>query len=206
VHARGQVAHVDLERNWDERKLFKALTVHLPADLSCRAVARVSDVWHAVHEVRDKTYSYTVDVGADIDPFHAARFAWRPPFALELSALQHAAKAVAARRDWSAFRRRNDHRDDTTCEVKSCTWRRSGRFLVCSITASGFIYRLARSLVGGMVLRARGACGEDDWLRSLSGEIGESSRQQAPACGLSLERIVYKKRPHWMIPANLGEA
>lgn len=199
VHARGQVAHVDCERAWDERKLAKSLTAQLPPDLSCLGAARVADDWHAVHAVREKTYSYTIDVGAAIDPFHA-RFAWRVPYTLDPQALQRAAKSVAAKRDWSAFKRRGDYRDDTTCAVKRCAWRKKGRFLVCSITATGFIYRLARSLVGGMALLGRDACSERDWQRALAGEHNETARQQAPALGLCLESIRYTRQPKWIAP------
>lgn len=202
VHAQGQVAHVDLRRDWLPLHLVTALGAHLPADLVCRGVARVDDGWHAVHDVRAKTYRYTVDTGICADPFLAARFAWRPPYArgLDLAALRAAAIPVRGSRDWTAFRRRGEHRADTRCRIIRASWRRQDRSLVCSLTATGFIYRLARSLVGGMVAVAQGGCEFGDWTRALAGEATPAARQQAPAQGLCLHHVRYPAEPAWVTP------
>src|ERR1043165_1964786 len=48
VHARGQVAHVDLDRDWDTRILRNAINAHLrPHPISVLAVEAVSDDFHA---------------------------------------------------------------------------------------------------------------------------------------------------------------
>lgn len=200
VHARGQVAHVDLRRAWSPRDLANALTRHLPPDLACPGVAAVADDWHATHDVRTKTYRYQIDIGDAGDPFDAARFAWRPPRRPALAALRAAAAAVPGERDWRAFRRRGDHRDDTVCRVLRCGWTARGRYLTCSLSATGFIYRLARSLVGGMVGVAVGAVTREDWLAALAGDVSEASRQQAPALGLCLHRVAYPCEPGWVGP------
>src|SRR6185295_14008941 len=144
VHARGQLAHADLHRDWDPRRLAAGLGRHLPPDLSCLAAARVDDAWHAVHGVRRKTYRYQLDVRSVADPF-LARTAWRVPSGLDPAALSAAAAEVPGQRDWSAFVRRGEHRAGTTCRVLSCRWRRRGDVLACDNGADGFIYRLARS-------------------------------------------------------------
>ena len=41
VHARGQVARLDLQRSWEPEALLRALARQLPADLSCMGVAPV---------------------------------------------------------------------------------------------------------------------------------------------------------------------
>lgn len=200
VHALGQLAHVDLRRSWDPARLALALNRHLPADIAVQAAAAVEDGWHAVHGVRRKTYRYRIDVGEVPDPF-AARTAWRLS-GLDAQRLAAAAALVPGRRDWAAFVRRGDHRSETLCRVLSCRWRQTGTIASCDIAADGFIYRLARSLVGGMALVGRGGADLADWRRALEGGDAESARQQAPARGLHLLRVVHRAPPRWLRPSG----
>lgn len=192
VHARGQLAHVDLRRDWQPGQLAAALARHLPPDLSCLGAALVPATWHAVHGVRRKTYRYLIDPGAD--PF-LARTAWRVPRTLDAGLLARASALVPGRRDWAAFVRRGEYRADTSSRVLTCRWRREGAALACDLAADGFIYRLARSLVGGMVAVGRGSIPLAEWSAALTGTPCGAARQQAPAHGLHLLRVVHRQAP-----------
>lgn len=196
VHARGQLAHVDLRRSWEPRRLLALLDRQLPADLAVRAAAAVPDTWHAVHGVRRKTYRYRLDVDAVRDPFLAG-LAWRPPWPLDPQRLAAAAALLPGRRDWAAFVRRGDHREDTVRTITACRWRRCAGGLACDLAAEAFVHHLARSLVGGMLLVGRGAATLDDWRAALAGTVNACSRQCVPARGLCLLRIVHRQPPAW---------
>ncbi len=198
VHAVGQLAHIDLRRSWQPGRLAAAFNRQLPPGIVVRSAAVVDDAWHAVHGVRRKTYRYAIDGGAAADPF-LARTAWRLP-GLDPLRLAAAAALVPGRRDWTAFVRRGDHREATRCRVINCRWRQRGDVLLCDLTADGFIYRLARSLVGGMVQVSRGTADLSGWRAVLAGEAGGSAKQQAPACGLTLLRVVHRAPPRWSTP------
>jgi tRNA pseudouridine38-40 synthase len=200
VHACGQLAHVDLRRSWQPGRLAAALGRHLPPDVSCLAAAAVAPDWHAVHGVRRKTYRYRIDDGPAPDPF-LARTAWRVPGHLDRELLTAAALPVPGKRDWAAFVRRGDHREDTVRRLRSCRWQHRDGALACDITADGFILHLARSLVGGMVAVARGAVGASDWEAALAGTPTEAARQMAPAHGLCLWKIVHGAPPSWIPPS-----
>ncbi|MCX8040717.1 MAG: tRNA pseudouridine(38-40) synthase TruA [Planctomycetota bacterium] len=195
VHAHGQLAHLDLARDWEPARLRQALNRQLPPDIAVRAAARVADDWHAVHGVRRKTYRYVVDGGAERDPFHADRAWWVP--GLQPALLQAAAALVPGRRDWRAFVRRGERRAASVCTVYRCCWRQRGRWWIASLCADAFLYRLARALVGGMVQVGRGAIALDEWRAALAGARVGAARQQAPAQGLHLWRIVHRDPPAW---------
>jgi tRNA pseudouridine38-40 synthase len=196
VHARGQVARVALARAWAPAELARALARHLPDDLACGAVAAVADAWDPL-ENAGKTYSYRIDNGAVADPF-ARRTAWRPPFRLDPTALAAAAAAIPGRRDWRAFARRGETRQDAVRTVTACAWAAAGATLVCTVSGDGFTYRLVRSLVGAMVAVAQGGCHPEELARALAGEVTGAAAQQAPARGLCLERIAYVPEPDWI--------
>ena len=197
VHARGQVAHVDCTRAWATDELARALARHLPPDVVCRGVAAVTDEWHAVHDASGKTYRYRLDVGVEAEPFLAPRISWRPPFAVGLTALQDAAAAVVGEQDLSAFARRGEHRDDLRTHLAAVNWYLRGRYLICRVRGSRFGYRLVRSLVGGMVATATGTVSTAQWRAAIDGTVTPAARQQAPACGLCLERVHYATPPRW---------
>lgn len=196
VHARGQAAHVDVERPWTPTALLRALASQLPGDCSCIAVAAVDDAWHAVHHATGKTYSYTIDNGEIANPF-TARTAWRPPFRLSLETLTHLSALIPGERDWSAFARRGDFRSDHHRRISAMTWHAHHESLICTVAGTGFTYRLVRSLVGAVVATAHGTCTSDDLTRALHGEPTAAARQQAPAHGLCLEQVEYAQTVDW---------
>ncbi len=201
VHALGQLAHLDLRRTWEPARLLTALNRQLPPTIVVRAAAAVAADWHAVHGVRRKTYRYAIDGGALRDPFRV-RTAWRVP-GLDAGLLAEAAAAVPGRRDWAAFVRRGEHRSSTVCRVTGCRWRGRDGLLTCDLTADAFIYRLVRSLVGGMALVARGGS-LAAWRAVLHGAAGDLARQQAPAHGLTLLRVLHREPPSWQPAQDRG--
>ncbi|HXZ16654.1 MAG TPA: tRNA pseudouridine synthase A, partial [Roseiarcus sp.] len=61
VHAAGQVAHVDLDRDWAPFRLGEGLNAHLvPNSVAVLAVERVADDFDARHSARARHYLYRV--------------------------------------------------------------------------------------------------------------------------------------------------
>ncbi|MDA3963591.1 MAG: tRNA pseudouridine synthase A [Planctomycetota bacterium] len=197
VHARGQVAHVDLARQWEPATLREALDHHLSSDCSCVAAARVSDTWQARDSVA-KTYRYRLDIGSPRSPF-LARTSWRPPQALQHEDLYHAAELLLGQHDMRAFARRGDHRDNHLVTLTEVAWQLAAPELACTITGDRFTYRLVRSLVGAMVATACGACDLDQLRQALDGTPTDACRHQAPPRGLCLERVHYAHEPNWTL-------
>ena len=192
VHARGQVAHADLQRAWNPGDLQRILNRQLPDDLTCTAIAPVADDFHATQSSTGKTYRYLCDPQGD--PWRA-RFAWRLPFAVDLAALQSLSTETAASTTAAGFARRGEFRDDLTIRLSAVRWYHHRGLLVCRITGDRFTYRLVRSLVGGMLAVARGAARPADWTATLAGEVTPAGREQAPAHGLHLARVHYPVDP-----------
>ena len=76
-------------------------------------------------------------------------------------------------------------------------WYAADRYWICQVRGTRFTYRLVRSLIGAMVAVAHGTASGEHWRRALAGENTPAAQQQAPACGLSLERVHYPMQPRW---------
>jgi tRNA pseudouridine38-40 synthase len=191
------VAHLDLGRSWAADDLLRALARQLPGDVACTGVATVAADWHACHHTAGKSYSYRIDNGLLADPFRT-RFAWRPPFRLDLAALQAASATIPGRRDWRGFSRRGEYREDLVRTIAAMTWTGDADTLRCTVSGDGFTYHLVRSLIGTAVAVANGTCSAADLERTLAGEDTPAGHQQAPAHGLWLERVLYAEEPAWV--------
>jgi len=184
VHARGNLGHVVLPRAVGSDELLRILDRHLPADLRCTQVLPVQ----APPAPGTKTYAYRIDRTPHGDP-HRARTHWRVVGELDVDLLHRLTAACVGTHDFEAFRRTGETRQDlrrTLLQVGLAEGRDS---LELTFQGVGFPYRLVRSLVGGMVLVARGSASPDALRQALDGVPGPVSRQSAPAHGLWLEWV-----------------
>lgn len=190
VHARGQVFHFDAEWRHGPSKLAAAIRSRLPPQIQVVSVAPAPSDFHARFAATGKIYSYLLFLG-DPDPF-TRPYCWAVWKPLDWAAMERAAQALRGRHDFRAFSAWNRvNREDTVRELRRLDWRRRGRRVRFHLEADGFLYKMARSLVGALV-----AVGEG---KLTPGQIGELLRarsrvaavQTAPAQGLCLERVLY---------------
>src|SRR6185436_9232205 len=83
VHAEGQVANVQLEREFTPEKLRNAINGNLDPDVRVLFVDVVPDDFHARYSAIGKTYCYRVVRGSVMSPFWR-RYALHEPRELEL--------------------------------------------------------------------------------------------------------------------------
>ena len=87
VHALGQVAHVDMARDWDPFRLSEALNYHLKPDpVAVTACARVAHDWHARFSAIERRYLYRIVVRR-APLVHDAGQAWRVMQPLDVEAM-----------------------------------------------------------------------------------------------------------------------
>ena len=112
VHALGQVAHVDLAKDWPTDTVRDALTARLrPHPVAVLAAEKVPDTFDARFSARQRHYLYRiVDRRSDL-ALERGR-AWRRPRRLDEAAMAAAAQVLVGRHDFTTFR----HVD---CQAKS---------------------------------------------------------------------------------------
>lgn len=196
VHARGQLALLELDQDRGPCQLHRLLEQQLPEDCACPAIAVLPEKWQLNQAISGKTYRYRITRSRQ--PFKR-RFTWRPPFhqRLDSALLSELASSIPGHRDWRGFSRRGESRDDLCRSIDSVHWQEVDEELHCLIRGSGFVYRLARSLIGAQLACAAGICSREDLQRALAGEANPAGRQQAPARGLCLEAVHLKEPLPW---------
>ena len=191
VHALGQVAHVDLEREWEPFRLSEGLNalVH-PHPVAVLGVERVSPDFDARHSATARHYLYRV-VNRRAPLTFARRSAWRVKPRLDAEAMHAAARALIGRHDFSTFR-------DSQCQANSpirtldrLDVRREGDEVLFEASARSFLHRQVRSMVGSLVEVGTGRWNADEFKAAFKAADRSRCGQVAPACGLYLVRVDY---------------
>ena len=191
VHALGQVAHFDTASGIAVSSLVRGLNSLLPEDIVVRRAVEARGGFHARYDAMRKTYVYQLH-NHTVPSLFGARYAWHVPQRLDVPAMQAAAQSLVGRHDFSAFRGalRGDARAPVRC-LHRLSLRHQAPRLVFVLSADGFLYRMARSIVGTLVAVGRGAIAAEavgDMLRARQRRLAGPT---APAHGLFLAHVSY---------------
>lgn len=195
VHARGQVAHVDVADEFaariTPRRLNGVLAKRDSSDAVVHAVREVPLAFDARFGALKRRYEYRLrDLSTSRDPL-TSRFTADVPKLLDLESMQQASDELLGLQDFTTFCKA---REGATAvrELLRFDWRRAedGAFVV-AIEADAFCHSMVRALVGSVVAVGSARISRDD-LVSLRDARERSSRFTVmPAHGLSLEEIAY---------------
>ncbi len=191
VHARGQVAHVDLSREWDADTVRDALNAHLrPHPIAVLAAERAAEDFDARRSAIRRHYLYrivnrrpdlTLDVGR----------AWRVPRPLDEAAMHAAAQRLVGRHDFTTFRSSECQAKSPIKTLDALTVAREGEEVTISASARSFLHNQVRSMVGSLVFVGEGKWNADDLSRALEARNRAACGPVAPPEGLYLMRVDY---------------
>ena len=196
VHASGQVASVELRREFSPGKLCAAINGNIAPDVRVIAADAVEENFHARFSARGKTYRYRIFNARYASPF-LLRYAHTDARPLDVGRMGACALLFLGEHDWTAFSAAQADvqtrvRNLTQLEVRE-SWSDEGRGRLIEITASadGFLRYMVRSIAGTLLEVGRGQMDAAQVVRAL--ESGERSLAgaTAPAKGLTLLEVHY---------------
>jgi tRNA pseudouridine38-40 synthase len=191
VHALGQVAHLDLAKDFRADKLRDGLNAHLrPNPVGVLAAEIVGEDFEARFSAKKRHYVYRIvnrraDLALDLGR------AWRVPKKLDVAAMHEAAQRLVGKHDFTTFRA-------VECQAKSpvrtldvLDVRKSGDEIRVSATARSFLHNQVRSMVGSLVWVGEGRWSADDLANALAARNRAACGVVAPPEGLYLVRVDY---------------
>ncbi|MBX6327215.1 MAG: tRNA pseudouridine(38-40) synthase TruA [Pseudolabrys sp.] len=191
VHARGQVAHVDLSREWDADTVRDALNAHLrPHPIAVLAAERAAENFDARRSAVRRHYLYRIvnrrpDLTLDIGR------AWRVPRPLDAAAMHAAAQRLVGRHDFTTFRSSDCQAKSPIKTLDALVVAREGDVVTILASARSFLHNQVRSMVGSLVLIGEGKWNADDLSRALEARNRAACGPVAPPEGLYLMRVDY---------------
>lgn len=198
VHARGQVAHVDVPAGRRETATWLAATnANLPAEIRLLEVKRVRggrDGFHARYSATGKRYEYRIWNWNWLHPLEIGR-AWHVPQPIDVAAMQKAAKALLGRHDFANFAaNRGEVEPDTARTLSMVNIRRSGSLITLRFEGDGFLYKMVRLLTGTLARIGQGKAPPALIKELLEKKGAQKAQFAAPAEGLCLVKVFYGQR------------
>ncbi len=191
VHARGQVAHIDLGKEWDTDTVRDALNAHLrPHPVAVLAAERVGADFNARTSARQRHYLYRM-VNRRADLALARGRAWRVPRPLDVEAMQAAAQHLIGRHDFTTFRAAECQAKSPVKTLDTLDIARADETVNVTTSARSFLHHQVRSIVGSLVLVGDGKWQPEDLKRALEARDRTACGPVAPPDGLYLMRVDY---------------
>ncbi len=197
VHALGMVAHVEIpcaQFKMPVAKLALALNAHLPEDIRVQSARRCAAEFHARFHASGKQYRYFLWNHPSMNPLLRQQ-AWQVPRKLDLATMRSASRLFPGTHDFKSFAAtRNYETDSTVRTLRRCDIKRSGSLLTFIIEGDGFLYKMCRGIVGTLVQVGQGKIAAADIKRILETRDRRVAGMTAPAHGLVLWRVFYRKK------------
>ena len=189
VHARGQVAHVDLD-GVDPDVLARRLRRILPDDISLLGAAQAPPGFDARFSALERRYVYRLADRPGVDPLTRGYVVmWAR--ALDVDGMNTAAEQLLGEHDFAAFcRKRAGATTIRTLHELSAT-RSAGGLIETTVRADAFCHSMVRALIGALVAVGDGRH-QPAWAGDiLAAGVRDPRVKVMPPHGLVLEEVVY---------------
>lgn len=188
VHAKGQVAHVDVPEGLDMDKLIIGVNGLTNDDVHIVSAEKVSDNFHARFDAQSREYVYTL--AKSPSPL-LSRYSWTLPKACNFSLMQECAALLNGEFDFSGFSKFNEENYTSLCTILVSEFEEMEYVIFYRIRANRFLRNMVRRLIGTMIQVALGKLSVADFERLLKEPGSDTKTYTAPAKGLVLEKVLY---------------
>jgi len=198
VHALGQVVSFRTDRPIDPRALARALNALTPPDIAVREVEIVPEDFDPQRWASSRTYLYRIWNARTRSVFWR-RYAWHVAPPLDVSAMAEASRALLGEHDFARFQVAGSPVASSVRRVLRSEVSAAPPLIEYTIEATGFLRRMVRRIVGGLVEVGLGARSVREFRDLLAG-YPDAPRLTAPAHGLCLVSVRYPERAPQGLP------
>lgn len=191
VHALGQVAHIDLVKDWETDTIRDGLNAHLrPHPVAILSAQKVPEDFDARFSAIKRHYLYRI-LNRRADLALERNRLWRVARPLDENKMQEAAQHLLGHHDFTTFR-------STECQAKSpmktldvLKVTRDGQEIRIEVSARSFLHNQVRSIAGSLEQVGEGRWMPADMKRALEACDRSACGPVAPPDGLYLVRVDY---------------
>lgn len=193
VHAAGQVAHVDLARDWPPFRLRNALNAHLAMageSVSVLEARSVDDRFDARFSAVKRHYLYRIISRPSRLALEAKR-AWWVPKDLDHEAMHAAAQQLVGHHDFTTFRSAHCQADSPIRTLDRLDVTRKDDLIEIRASAQSFLHNQIRSFAGTLKLAGEGKMSITDVRSALEARDRAACGPVAPPEGLFFMKVDY---------------
>ncbi|PYG33400.1 tRNA pseudouridine(38-40) synthase TruA [Pelagimonas varians] len=199
VHARGQVAHCDMEKDWNPFRLSEAVNFHLkPAPVAIRACALVADDWHARFSAIERRYMFRLMTRRAPETLERGQV-WRVSSVLDIDKMREGAAHLIGKHDFTTFRSVNCQAQSPVKTMTEITIEPAvglgGPEVHFRLRAQSFLHNQVRSIVGSLEQVGSGTWEPLRMKRALEARSRAACGTVCPGAGLYLMGVGYHDDP-----------
>lgn len=199
VHARGQVAHADLTKDWTPFRLSEALNYHLkPSPVAIVAACQVSGSFHARFSAVERRYLFRI-LNRRAPAVLERGQVWHVAHPLSLAPMQQAARHLLGQHDFTTFRSSICQAQSPVKTLDAFDIRRvegpQGPEFHFALRARSFLHNQVRSFVGTLERVGAGAWPPDRVAEALNARARAACGPVCPPQGLYLMGVGYPDDP-----------
>ncbi len=191
VHAFGQVAHFDLNKDWATDTVRDAINnLVRPHPVSIISAELAEPEFNARFDATQRGYLYRITnrrAPLAID----RELSWWVPVTLDADAMHGAAQLLIGKHDFSTFRATNCQANSAIKTMDELTVTRTGDEIRITSRARSFLYHQVRNIVGTLKQVGEGKWTEDDLITALEAKDRRAGGPTAPAHALYLTDVRY---------------
>jgi tRNA pseudouridine38-40 synthase len=191
VHALGQVAHFDLDRNYPPDTVRDALNYHLrPAPISVLEAAIVDADFHARFSAKARHYLFRI-LDRRVPPALERGKVWHVAVRLDADAMHASAQTLVGHHDFTTFRAAECQAASPVKTLNRLDVFRRGAEIHIEADARSFLHHQIRSFAGTLKLVGEGKWQPRDVKAALDARDRAACGPVAPPDGLYLVKVDY---------------
>ncbi len=193
VHATGQVAHVDLPKDYPAETVRAALNYHVGSKpVAVVEAEAVGDDFHARFSATGRRYLYRILNRRAPPALERHRVLWLP-MDLDAEAMHAAAQRLIGHHDFSTFRARDCQAQSPMKTLDVLSVARMGDEIHVVAEARSFLHHQVRNMVGTLQLVGRGSWTADRMSEALDARDRKAGGPTAKPDGLYLTGVRYEE-------------
>ena len=191
VHAYGQVAHFDLNRDYTTLEVQGAVNYYLKPQKICIITAeKVDGNFHARFASKTKQYTYKI-INRVAEPALLKNRAWHIKEELDINAMTNALNYLIGTHDFSSFRAAECQSLSPVKTIDSIRLNKIDNEINIIFIAKSFLYNQIRIMVGSLSDFGKGKFSPSYMKKIIKARDRKLAGITAPSCGLYLDKISY---------------
>ena len=172
-------------------KIPDALNTLLPQDIRAKKATKTDDKFHAIFNVKKKTYQYTILNQKTASVFER-NFYYRFIEKLDVKKMQKAGEYLIGKHDFTAFCSEPETKYTCIRTIFDLQIKKRKNYITINLTANGFLYNMVRIIVGTLIEVGRDKIKPTDIKKILLSKNRNLAGPTVPAKGLCLLKVYYK--------------
>ena len=191
VHALGQVAHFETDKELDAFRIQECMNAYLVNyPISVLSVEQIDENFHSRFSAVERFYIYKIvnrrsKLALDINR------AWKLLKPLDAKKMDEVAQILVGKHDFSTFRATGCQSNSPVKTLNSISVERFGDQVIIKLAAKSFLYHQVRNIVGSLIKVGTGEWSEDKFQAIFESKDRTQAAATAPACGLYFWKVRY---------------